>query len=241
MSGSDRRPGSTTCGRPASSTPIDEGQKRIKLEDGGKKSSNVSSIILFGTLEQDQSLQDSLCLQIVPNQVFFCFKDDDIVDKSDGDLVVDVGNEDESGSRQSFGVNGEHREGSGSGDRRGERPPSNMSSSSRSTPSLKPGKEGNSGSSDKPGTPGSKPSTPNGQSNGSGKPSTPGASAAALAAGYPPGYPRPGEMPPFGYPLQPNGVPPPGMMGPFPPRPPLVIPLYFIKVIDFPSYKTILF
>merc|ERR1719384_2516732 len=66
-------------------------------------------------------------------------------DKSDGDLVVDVGGDDD-GARRPH-ENGDHRE---QGDRRppgGERPPSNMSSSSRSTPSLKQ-KE-----SDKPGTP----------------------------------------------------------------------------------------
>ena len=62
-------------------------------------------------------------------------------DKSDGDLVVDVGG-DEDGARN-VQMNGDHH-----GDRRGERerPPSNLSSSSRSTPSLK-NKE------DKPGTP----------------------------------------------------------------------------------------
>ena len=73
-------------------------------------------------------------------------------DKSDGDLVVDVGGEDE-GPRNL--TNGEHANGDRDRQRERDRPPSNLSSSSRSTPSLKQ-KEG-----DKPGTPGSKPSTPN--------------------------------------------------------------------------------
>ena len=112
-----------------------------------------------------------------------------------------------------MGINGEHRDSTGSGaDRRADRPPSNMSSSSRSTPSLKH-KDGFGGSGEKPGTPGSKPTTPNGQPNGNGKPPTPGVA-------YPPGFPRPGDMPPMGYPYQ-NGGPPPGMPG-FPPRPPMV-------------------
>ncbi len=81
----------------------------------------------------------------------------------------------------------------------------------RSTPSLKH-KENFGSSGEKPGTPGSKPTTPNGQSNG--KPPTPGAA-------YPPGFPRPGEIPPLGYAYQNGGGPPP-MMGGFPLRPPLV-------------------
>lgn len=138
-------------------------------------------------------------------------QDEDAGDKSDGDLVVDVGNEDDP-PRPTMGLNGEHRDSVGSAtDRsRSDRPPSNMSSSSRSTPSLKH-KDGFSG--DKPGTPGSKPTTPNGQPNG--KPPTPGVA-------YPPGFPRPGEMPPIGYPPYQNGGPPPGLVPGFPPRPPMV-------------------
>merc|ERR1719195_2569741 len=65
-------------------------------------------------------------------------------DKSDGDLVVDVGG-DEEGARRPL-ENGDHPD---LGDRRPDRdrPPSNMSSSSRSTPSLK------NKDADKPGTP----------------------------------------------------------------------------------------
>jgi len=132
-------------------------------------------------------------------------QEDDAGDKSDGDLVVDVGNEEE--PPRSLGLNGDHREGS---DRRENRPPSNLSSSSRSTPSLKH-KENFGSTGEKPGTPGSKPTTPNGQSNG--KPPTPGAA-------YPPGFPRPGELPPLGYAYQNGGGPPP-IMGGFPLRPPL--------------------
>ena len=63
-------------------------------------------------------------------------KESDSGDKSDGDLVVDVGNEDESGRPQ---MNGDHRGENGAppGPDRRDRPPSNMSSSSRSTPSLR--------------------------------------------------------------------------------------------------------
>lgn len=143
-------------------------------------------------------------------------------EKSDGDLVVDVGNEDEP-PRQPMAINGDHRDstggnGSNGGDRR---PPSNLSSSSRSTPSAKPKDgEGQRGEG-KPGTPSgsSKPTTPNGHQQPNGKPPTPG------MPGYPPGFPLrpggPGAELPLGYPYQ-NGVPP-GLPGAFPPRPPLVI------------------
>lgn len=146
-------------------------------------------------------------------------------EKSDGDLVVDVGNEDEP-PRPPMALNGEHRDstgggGSSAGDRR---PPSNLSSSSRSTPSLKPkegGAGGSNGTEGKPGTPGgsgSKPTTPNGQAAGGGgpygKPPTPGAP-------FPPGFPLrpggPGGDLPLGYPYQ-NGIPP-GLPGAFAPRP----------------------
>jgi len=141
-------------------------------------------------------------------------------EKSDGDLVVDVGNEDEP-PRQPMAINGDHRDstggnGSNGGDRR---PPSNLSSSSRSTPSAKPKDgEGQRGEG-KPGTPSgsSKPTTPNGHQQPNGKPPTPG------MPGYPPGFPLrpggPGAELPLGYPYQ-NGVPP-GLPGAFPPRPPL--------------------
>jgi hypothetical protein len=123
-----------------------------------------------------------------------------------------------------MGLNGEHRDSTGSGaDRRTDRPPSNMSSSSRSTPSLKH-KDGFAG--DKPGTPGSKPTTPNGQPNGNGKPPTPGAA-------YPPGFPRPGEMPPMGFPPYQNGGPPPELVRGFPPRPPLVSDSIFSNLVYF--------
>jgi len=148
-------------------------------------------------------------------------------EKSDGDLVVDVGNEDEP-PRPPMALNGDHRDSTGGGGSSGadRRPPSNHSSSSRSTPSAKnkegPGSNGN--GEGKPGTPSgnSKPSTPNGQmplGQPNGKPPTPG------MPGYPPGFPlRPGGPPPgaelpMGYPYQ-NGVPP-GLPGAFPPRPPL--------------------
>lgn len=127
-------------------------------------------------------------------------------DKSDGDLVVDVGG-DEDGARRPH-ENGDHRD---LGDRRppgGERPPSNMSSSSRSTPSLK-NKDG-----DKPGTPNDLPPGSKAQSPPRGPP---------LPAGYPggpAGYPGLGPRPP-GDPLA--GFPPVGPPGPhgYPPRPPL--------------------
>merc|ERR1719428_100965 len=73
-------------------------------------------------------------------------------DKSEGDLVVDVGGDDE--GPRSMVNGGEHANGNGERARGEGRPPSNLSSSSRSTPSLKQ-KEG-----DKPGPPSSKPSTP---------------------------------------------------------------------------------
>ena len=136
--------------------------------------------------------------------------------------------------------------GNGSSDRNSRagdgRPPSNLSSSSRSTPSLKR-KEGAESAGPgagpdgvgKPGTPGSsKPTTPNGQP-GAGPPGPPGPPAPPGANGkpptpgmgpFPPGFPHPprhpGEMPPVGFPPYPNGVPPPGLPGAFPPRPPLV-------------------
>jgi len=142
-------------------------------------------------------------------------------DKSDGDLVVDVGGE-EDGPRPGQ-MNGDHRDnGNGlPGDRRAdrmerERPPSNLSSSSRSTPSLK-AKEG-----DKPGTPGSKPSTPNDLPPGS-KPPTPprGPPLPGPYPGYPGLGPRPpgGGEPPLGFP---HGGPPGAHGGPpagYPPRP----------------------
>merc|ERR1719225_386447 len=82
-----------------------------------------------------------------------------------------------------------------------ERPPSNLSSSSRSTPSLKQ-KEG-----DKPGTPGSKPSTPNDLPPGS-KPPTPprGPPLPGPYAGYPP-RPLGAGGPPGAPPLGPPGAP----------------------------------
>jgi len=137
-------------------------------------------------------------------------------DKSDGDLVVDVGG-DEDGPRTQ--MNGDHRGENGlAGDRRPDRmdrdrPPSNLSSSSRSTPSLKQ-KEG-----EKPGTPGSKPSTPNDLPPGSKPPSPP--RGPGLPGSYP-GYPGLGPRPPGEPPL---GFPPgaPGAHGPppagYPPRP----------------------
>merc|ERR1719438_678037 len=108
-------------------------------------------------------------------------------DKSDGDLVVDVGGE-EDGSR-SGQMNGDHRD-IGRPDR--DRPPSNMSSSSRSTPSLK-NKDG-----DKPGTPNDLPPGSKGQSPPRGPP---------LPAGYPgPAGPYPGLGP--RPPGTPNDLPP---------------------------------
>jgi hypothetical protein len=97
-----------------------------------------------------------------------------------------------------------------------------ITSTARSTPSLKH-KEGFSG--DKPGTPGSKPTTPNGQPNG--KPPTPGVA-------YPPGFPRPGELP-LGYPPYQNGGPPPGLVAGFPPRPPMVRTSVHFTMILSPS------
>ena len=89
-------------------------------------------------------------------------------EKSDGDLVVDVGNEDEP-PRPPMAINGDHRDSTGGGNQSGgeRRPPSNHSSSSRSTPSgankNKEGERGTNGDG-KPGTPSgsSKPTTPNG-------------------------------------------------------------------------------
>jgi len=145
-------------------------------------------------------------------------------EKSDGDLVVDVGNEDEP-PRPPMAINGDHRDSTGGGGSSGgeRRPPSNLSSSSRSTPSAKNKEGGANGAEGKPGTPSgsSKPTTPNGQppmpGQANGKPPTPG------MPGYPPGFPLrpggPGGELPLGYPYQ-NGVPP-GLPGAFPPRPPL--------------------
>ena len=137
-------------------------------------------------------------------------------DKSDGDLVVDVGGEDE-GPRNL--TNGEHANGDRDRQRERDRPPSNLSSSSRSTPSLKQ-KEG-----DKPGTPGSKPSTPNDLPGGKPGGSPPRGPPHGLPGppGPFPGFPGLGPRPPgdiLGYP--PGG--PPGPHGPpmgFPPRPPM--------------------
>jgi hypothetical protein len=167
------------------------------------------------------------------------FQESDGGDKSDGDLVVDVGNEDDGSGNRSGRENGAggdgHRnntvengpssagnvsnsERRPTGDR-GDRPPSNMSSSSRSTPSLKP-KDGSTAG-DKPGTPGSKPPTPNGQQQqGGGANGNP---AAPMGGPFPPGFPRPpGADLPAGYPYQNGGPMPPGLPGAFPPRPPLV-------------------
>ena len=152
----------------------------------------------------------------------FDLQESDGGEKSDGDLVVDVGNEDDQGPpRQPMPINGEHRDSTGGGGSSGgdRRPPSNLSSSSRSTPSAK-NKEGAPGADGKPGTPSgtSKPTTPNGQvaPHANGKPPTPG------MPGYPPGFALrpPGADLPMGYPYQ-NGVPA-GLPGAFPARPPLV-------------------
>jgi len=141
-------------------------------------------------------------------------------DKSDGDLVVDVGGDDE--GPRSMVNGGEHANGNGDRARGEGRPPSNLSSSSRSTPSLKQ-KE-----SDKPGTPSSKPSTPNDLPGGKPGGSPPrGPPHGPPLPGPFPGYPGLGLRPPgdmLGYP--PGG--PPGPMGPhgppggFPPRPPML-------------------
>ena len=152
--------------------------------------------------------------------------------------MVDVGNEEDQTPRP-MALNGEHRdsngrEGGSTGDRgsvsdRRERPPSNLSSSSRSTPSLKPKENGPlPGAGDKPGTPGSKPTTPNGQPGAGAPPGAPnGKPGEPGIPPYPPGFPRhPGDPAlPVGYPYQ-NGAPPPppGLPpgAPFAPRPPLV-------------------
>lgn len=228
MGGPERRPGS----RPTAESGGPDNAKRIKMEETNRKG-----------------------------------HESDGGEKSDGDLVVDVGNEEEP-PRPPMPLNGEHRDsagagsngngnagppgappgagpGNGSSDRNSRagdgRPPSNLSSSSRSTPSLKR-KEGAESAGPgagpdgvgKPGTPGSsKPTTPNGQP-GAGPPGPPGPPAPPGANGkpptpgmgpFPPGFPHPprhpGEMPPVGFPPYPNGVPPPGLPGAFPPRPPL--------------------
>ena len=90
-------------------------------------------------------------------------------EKSDGDLVVDVGNEEEP-PRPPMPLNGEHRDSTGAGSSNGGAPPgppsnsgragqdgrpsSNLSSSSRSTPSGLKRKEESAGNDGKPGTPG---------------------------------------------------------------------------------------
>merc|ERR1712088_63521 len=53
-------------------------------------------------------------------------------EKSDGDLVVDVGNEEEPPARPPMAINGDHRDSTGGGGSSGgdRRPPSNLSSSS---------------------------------------------------------------------------------------------------------------
>merc|ERR1719189_1565934 len=177
----------------------DSSSKRIKMEENARKSGHES----------------------------------DSGDKSDGDLVVDVGNEEDQTPRP-MALNGEHRdsngrEGGSTGDRgsvsdRRERPPSNLSSSSRSTPSLKPKENGPlPGAGDKPGTPGSKPTTPNGQPGAGAPPGAPnGKPGEPGIPPYPPGFPRhPGDPAlPVGYPYQ-NGAPPPPPGAPFAPRPPL--------------------
>ena len=139
---------------------------------------------------------------------------------------MDVGNEEEGGSRGGP-VNGEHRgvggpgENGGPGPDRRDRPPSNLSSSSRSTPSLKH-KEG-----DKPGTPGSKPSTPNDGPPGQKAPTPPRGPPHG-----PPGMPGAGPYPYPGLGVRPPGDPlvfPPGgahAPGGYPPRPPMVSNFY---------------
>jgi len=204
----DPREGRDGLGRPRSpisarspiraSTPNDEmAAKRLKTDDIRKSG--------------HQNYFDYL------NQI----KESDSGDKSDGDLVVDVGNEDESGRPQ---MNGDHRGENGAppGPDRRDRPPSNMSSSSRSTPSLRH-KDG-----DKPGTPGSKPQTPNDIPMGQkvptpprGPPHGPPIPGVGLPPGPFPGYPGLGPRPPgdpLGYP-----PPPPGAQG-YPPRPPMIGP-----------------
>ena len=182
---------------------------------------------------------DKYCTSILfTHNTFRCLQESDSGDKSDGDLVVDVGNEEDQTPRP-MALNGEHRdsggrEGGSTGDRgsvsdRRERPPSNLSSSSRSTPSSKPKENGpTAGGGDKPGTPGSKATTPDGQPGAGAPPGAPNGKPPTPGIGpYPPGFPRhPGDpaLPPVGYPYQ-NGVPPPppGLPGaPFAPRPPLV-------------------
>ena len=122
------------------------------------------------------------------------------------------------------------------------RPHSNLSSSSRSTPSLKQPKDGANGS-DKPGTPGSsKPSTPNGQPGAgpNGKPPTPGMPPMGPAGFGAPGMIRPPGDLPAGYPYQ-NGAPPmPGIPG-MPPRPMMVRSIlnhieHMLQILIFSSY-----
>ena len=195
---------------------------------------------------------------------FSSFQESDGGEKSDGDLVVDVGNEDENSANRSGlnNGNGEHRNsvengpssagppGSASGERRptGDRPPSNMSSSSRSTPSLKPKGDGGHREGEKPGTPGSKPPTPNGQpGQANGKPPTPGAPQPPPPpppGAFPPGFQRPpgADFAP-GFPYQ-NGAPlPPGLPGAFPPRPPLVsgVSGRRARAVSYPFIPTFIF
>merc|ERR1719266_1806495 len=148
-------------------------------------------------------------------------------DDEEGDLMVDVGNEDEP-PRQSVTNNGEHAETNGTGgagSAAGERRPlSNLSSSSRGTPTTK-SKEGERGSNGegKPGTPSgsSKPTTPPNGPLPNGKPPMPGMPGFPMIPGAP-GAPPPGaDGFPLGYPPYQNGAVPPGLLGAFPPRPPV--------------------
>jgi len=208
---SSRSPSSASMGRPASAGAGPHGQRpsEARTPTGDINDSQAKRIKMEETARKSGHESDG-------------------GEKSDGDLVVDVGNEDEP-PRPPMAINGDHRDSTGGGGSSGgeRRPPSNLSSSSRSTPSAK-NKEGERGANGegKPGTPSgsSKPTTPNGQMAGpqpNGKPPTPG------MPGYPPGFPlRPGgpgaaggDGLPLGYPYQ-NGVPP-GLPGAFPPRPPL--------------------
>ncbi|XP_018022991.1 LOW QUALITY PROTEIN: transducin-like enhancer protein 4 [Hyalella azteca] len=159
-------------------------------------------------------------------------------EKSDQDLVVDV-NEDVGSPH----TNGDHRAGSGGemngGDKKPDRPASQSSSSSRSTPSLKHSKESDPRvptptckAPTAPTTSGGSLSTPNGPlsggatSNGVPKPPVPG------GAGLPhPQFPGAPYLPPVGVGAAPGLPPPPphalvrpdlppGAGGPYPPGPP---------------------
>jgi len=133
-------------------------------------------------------------------------------DKSDGDLVVDVGG-DEEGGRGGGLSNGEHRQDMNGRQGERDRPPSNLSSSSRSTPSLKERhKEGDRDrvGGEKPGTPHSlsKPSTPNDSMKGAASPPRGPPHPPPVLPGQPgqggqpfPGYPGLGPRPEMlGYP-----------------------------------------